>query len=146
MMETTVRQLINKKGNNVWSIQFNATVFEALELMAEKGVGALIIFDQDQLVGIFSERDYARKVILKGKSSRDTCVSEIMTKQVVCVRPEQTMSDCMALMTDKHIRHLPVLDDNKIIGVISIGDVVKEIISNQEFLIEQMENYITGSR
>ena len=145
-METTVRQLINKKGQSVWFTRSNTIVFEALELMAEKEIGALLVFDEDQLVGIFSERDYARKIILKGKSSHDTHVSEIMTKQVVCVRPEQSMTDCMALMTDKHIRHLPVLDDDKIIGVISIGDVVKEIISEQEFLIEQMENYITGSR
>ncbi len=143
-MDTTVRQLINKKGNEVWSIQADATIFEALELMSDKGVGALIVFDQNQLAGIFSERDYARKVILKGKSSHDTRISEIMTRQVICVRPEQTMTDCMALMTDKHIRHLPVLEGDKVIGVISIGDVVKEIISAQEFLIEQMENYITG--
>lgn len=145
-METTVRQLINRKGHTVWFIRSEKTVFEALELMAEKEIGALLIFDDDQLVGIFSERDYARKVILKGKSSHDTRVNEIMTKQVVCVRPDQSMTDCMALMTDKHIRHLPVLDEDKIIGVISIGDVVKEIISEQEFIIEQMENYITGSR
>lgn len=145
-MEITVRQLINRKGHTVWFTRPNATVFEALELMAEKEIGALLIFDDDQLVGIFSERDYARKIILKGKSSHDTRVNEIMTKQVVCVRPDQSMTDCMALMTDKHIRHLPVLDADKIIGVISIGDVVKEIISEQEFIIEQMENYITGSR
>jgi len=145
-MEITVRQLINRKGQTVWFTRPNATVFEALELMAEKEIGALLIFDDDQLVGIFSERDYARKIILKGKSSHDTRVNEIMTKQVVCVRLDQSMTDCMALMTDKHIRHLPVLDDEKIVGVISIGDVVKEIISEQEFIIEQMENYITGSR
>jgi len=145
-MQTTVRQLINRKGNKIWSTQSDAKVFAALELMAEKGIGALLVFDGDELVGIFSERDYARKVILKGKSSHSTAVSEIMTKNVICVRPDQSMNDCMALMTDKHIRHLPVLEDDKIIGVISIGDVVKEIISEQEFVIGQLENYITGSR
>ena len=145
-MQTTVRQLIGRKGNSIWSTQPDAMVFEALEQMAEKRVGSLLVFEGDQLAGIFSERDYARKVILKGKSSRDTCVREIMTQNVVCVRPDQTMDDCMALMTDKRIRHLPVLDGDEIIGVISIGDVVKEIISEQEFVIGQLENYITGGR
>ena len=145
-MNTTVRQLIQRKGNDVWTVKPDQTVFDALSLMAEKKIGALLVFDDDQLVGIFSERDYARKVILKGKSSRDTAVGEIMTENVVCIRPVQSMSDCMALMTDKRIRHLPILDDNQIIGVISIGDVVKEIISEQEFVIGQLENYITGGR
>lgn len=145
-MQTTVRQLINRKGNEVFSIQSDATIFEALELMAEKEIGSLLVFEVDQLVGIFSERDYARKVILKGKSSHNTVVSEIMTKNVICVRPDQSMADCMGLMTDKRIRHLPVLEDDAVIGVISIGDVVKEIILEQEFVIGQLENYITGSR
>jgi CBS domain-containing protein len=145
-MLTTVRQLINRKGNTIWSTRPDATVFEALELMAEKGIGSLLVFDGPQLVGIFSERDYARKVILKGKSSHSTAVSEIMTKNVIYVRPDQSMNDCMALMTDKRIRHLPVLEDDEVIGVISIGDVVKEIISEQEFVIGQLENYITGGR
>jgi CBS domain-containing protein len=145
-MLSTVRQLINRKGNKIWSTQSDTKVFAALELMAEKEIGALLVFDSDELVGIFSERDYARKVILKGKSSHSTAVSEIMTENVICVRPDQSMNDCMALMTDKHIRHLPVLENNEIIGVISIGDVVKEIISEQEFVIGQLENYITGSR
>jgi len=145
-METTVRQLINRKGNAVWYTQADATVFEALSLMAEKGIGALMVFDEDNLVGIFSERDYARKVILMGRSSRNTAVGEIMTKRVLVVNPNQTMDDCMALMTDKHIRHLPVMEDNSVMGIISIGDVVKEIISDQEFVISQLENYITGGR
>lgn len=145
-METNVRQLINRKGNAVWSTQPDATVFEALSIMAEKGVGALLVFEQDNLVGIFSERDYARKVILKGKSSSNTAVREIMTKKVLVVHPNQTMNDCMALMTDKRIRHLPVMEDNSVIGIISIGDVVKEIISEQEFVINQLEHYITGGR
>ena len=145
-METTVRQLINRKGNAVWSSQPDATVFEALSLMAEKGIGALLVFDEDTLVGIFSERDYARKVILKGKSSSSTAVGEIMTKTVLVVHPNQTMNECMALMTDKRIRHLPVMEDDSVIGIISIGDVVKEIISEQEFVIGQLENYIAGRR
>jgi CBS domain-containing protein len=145
-MLTTVRQLINRKGNQIFSTQPNATVFEALKIMAEKGIGSLLVFDAGQLVGIFSERDYARKVILKGKSSRETRVREIMTENVLYVRTDQTMADCMVLMTDKRVRHLPVLDQDEIVGVISIGDVVKEIISEQEFVIGQLENYITGSR
>ena len=145
-METTVRQLINRKGNAVWSTQPDATVFEALSLMAEKGIGAILVFEDHNLVGIFSERDYARKVILKGKSSSNTAVGEIMTKKVLVVHPNQTMNDCMNLMTDKRIRHLPVMEDNSVIGIISIGDVVKEIISEQEFVINQLEHYITGGR
>lgn len=145
-MQITVRQLINRKGNVVWSTPPNATVYEALKLMAAKGIGAVLVLDNDQVVGIFSERDYARKVVLKGKSSRETDVSEIMTKDVVYVRPDYTMTDCMALMTDKRIRHLPVIDDGDLVGVISIGDVVKEIISEQEFIIGQLENYISGGR
>jgi CBS domain-containing protein len=146
MMDVTVRQLINRKGDQVWSIRPSATVFEALELMAEKRIGALLVMQGTLLAGIFSERDYARKVILQGKSSRDTRVSEVMTSNVVGIRPDQTMTDCMALMTDKRVRHLPVLDEDKVVGMISIGDVVKEIISEQEFIIGQLENYITGNR
>lgn len=145
-MQTTVRQLVGRKGSNIWSTEPDAIVFGALKIMAEKEIGSLLVFEDDQLAGIFSERDYARKVILKGKSSHETKVREIMTENVVCVRPDQSMADCMALMTDKHVRHLPVLDNNEIIGVISIGDVVKEIISEQEFVIGQLENYITGGR
>lgn len=140
----TVRQLLETKGYDVWSIAPDATVYEALELMAEKEVGALLVLTGDKLVGIMSERDYARKVVLIGKSAIDTPVREIMTERVVCVRPEQTIGECMALMTDKHIRHLPVLEDGQLIGIISIGDVVKTIISEQEFIIEQLEGYITG--
>jgi CBS domain-containing protein len=145
-VQTSVRQLINRKGNTIWSTRPDATVFDALGLMAEKEIGSLLVFDGARLVGIFSERDYARKVILKGKSSHDTTVSEIMTGDVIYVRPDQSMADCMALMTDKRIRHLPVLERDEVIGVISIGDVVKEIILEQEFVIDQLENYITGGR
>jgi CBS domain-containing protein len=142
----TVNQLLEGKGTDVWSVTPNMTVYAALKLMAEKNVGALLVLEGDQLSGIFSERDYARKVILKGKSPMDTTVKEVMSQKVTCIRPEQSIEECMALMTDKHIRHLPVLKDNKVAGVISIGDVVKAFISEQEFIIEQLENYITGVR
>ena len=138
----TVRQIIESKAHKVLCISPDATVYDALKLMAEYDVGALVVMDGDRLVGIFSERDYARKVILHGKASRDTSVREIMTDKVLCVRPEQTMDQCMALMTDKRVRHLPVLDHKHVIGVISIGDVVKEVISEQQFMIEQLEQYI----
>jgi CBS domain-containing protein len=140
----TVGQLLQIKGNQVWSISPDALVIDALKLMAERGIGALIVLDAGQVVGIISERDYARKVSLLGKSSKTTPVSEIMTEKVVYVRPEQTMADCMALMTNKRIRHLPVIEHDQLSGVISIGDVVKEVISEQEFMIEQLENYIIG--
>jgi CBS domain-containing protein len=142
----TVRQCLGRKGDEVWSTRLDATVFEALQLMAEKDIGALLVLESGELVGIFSERDYARKVILYGKSSRGTIVGDIMTTKVICVRPESTIEECMALMTEERIRHLPVLEDERLVGVISIGDVVKEIISEQEFVIEQLTNYITGER
>ena len=138
----TVNEILQAKAGKLLSISPEASVLDALKLMAEREVGALVVLDGDQLAGIFSERDYARKVILFGKSSKDTAVSEIMTRKVVCVRPEQSVEDCMALMTDKRIRHLPVLQGNVVIGVISIGDVVKEVISEQRFMIEQLEHYI----
>jgi CBS domain-containing protein len=138
----TVRQIIESKTHKLLSISPDASVYDALKLMAERDVGALVVMDGERLVGIFSERDYARKVILYGKASKDTTVREIMTEKVLCVRPEQTMDQCMALMTDKRVRHLPVLDHKHVIGVISIGDVVKEVISEQQFMIEQLEQYI----
>jgi len=143
----TVKELLRNKGYQVWSIEPEATVYEALTLMAEKDVGALLVLDNaGQLVGILSERDYARKIVLKGKTSRETPVREIMTEKVVWVRPDQTIEECMALMTNKRIRHLPVMEESRLLGVISIGDVVKDIISEQEFVIAQLENYITGKR
>jgi CBS domain-containing protein len=138
----TVKEILQGKPLQVLSIAPEATVLDALKLMAEKEVGALVVLQGDKLAGIFSERDYARKVILHGKSSKDTPVSEIMTHKVVCVGPDQSVEDCMALMTDKRIRHLPVLQDKRVLGVISIGDVVKEVISEQRFVIEQLEQYI----
>jgi len=143
---TTVNQLLLIKGAEVHSIAPDASVYEALALMAEKNVGAVLVMEAGCLVGILSERDYARKVILYGRASRDTPVREIMTKRVVCVRPGQTAEQCMALMTEKRVRHLPVVNENRVVGVISIGDVVKSIISEQKFVIEQLENYITGTR
>jgi CBS domain-containing protein len=142
----TVRHLLEDKGDKVWSIRPSASVYDALERMAEKDVGALVVLEGDVLKGIFSERDYARKIVLHGKSAAETRVQDVMTPDVVCVSPEQRIEDCMALMTEKHIRHLPVLEDGKVVGVISIGDVVKEVIAEQEFTIEQLENYITGTR
>lgn len=142
---TSVKQILSEKGDEVWSTSPNTTVFDALKFMSDKGIGALVVLDDLKVVGVFSERDYARKVILKGKSSKNLPVKEIMTRRVVCVKPENTTEECMALMTDKHIRHLPVLEDDELVGIISIGDVVKAIISQQEFVIEQLENYITGA-
>jgi CBS domain-containing protein len=139
----TVRNVLAKKGTEVWSIAHDRTVYEAVQMMAEKDIGALLVIEADKPAGIFSERDYARQVILKGKSSRDTPVREVMTTRVVCVRPEQTVEECMALMTDKHVRHLPVITEGKIAGLLSIGDVVKAVISEKQFLIKQLENYIT---
>lgn len=141
---TTIDVILAKKGNQVWSIEPSAQVFAALELMAEKNVGALLVLNGQKIVGIMSERDYARKVMLKGKSSKSTPVSEIMTAEVLYVTPSQSVEECLALMTNKKIRHLPVLENDELVGIISIGDVVIEMISEKELLIEQLENYIKG--
>jgi CBS domain-containing protein len=138
----TVKEILEAKPQKVLSVSPEATVLDALKAMADYEIGALVVLEGERLAGIFSERDYARKVILHGKASKDTPVHEIMTHKVVCVRPEQSVEECMALMTDKRIRHLPVLQDKKVIGVISIGDVVKEVISEQRLMIEQLEHYI----
>ncbi len=140
----TVRKIMMSKGGNVWSISPHATAYEALQLMAEKDVGALPVIEDGQLVGVFSERDYARKVILKGKSSKETTVGDLMTKPVFYVTPERTIEDCMALMTAIHGRHLPVLENGRVVGVVSIGDVVNTIITQQKVVIRDLENYITG--
>jgi CBS domain-containing protein len=142
----TVNDLLQTKGHSVWSVEKETTVFHALELMADKDVGALLVLDEGRVAGIFSERDYARKIILRGRTSRETPVREIMTEKVLYVRPEQTVHDCMALMTRHRVRHLPVLAEGELIGLVSIGDVVKCIMDDQEFMIEQLENYITGRR
>lgn len=142
----TVAQVLRQKGDRVWSIGPDAMVYQALSLMAEKDVGALVVLQGERLVGILSERDYARKVILRGKSSLKTPVREIMTDRVVCIRPEQTVEECMALMTEHRVRHLPVLVDDRLAGLVSIGDVVKASIDEKDFMIQQLEHYITGSR
>jgi CBS domain-containing protein len=139
-----VSQILADKGDDAWSIGPDATVFEALELMAEKRIGAVLVIENGRLIGILSERDYARKVILLGRGSRDTPVRDIMSPDPCCIRPEQTIDDAMALMTDKRIRHLPVVKDSALEGIITIGDVVKAKIANQEFVIQQLENYITS--
>jgi CBS domain-containing protein len=142
---TTVRDILKEKGNRVWTVGPDQKVFEALTLMAEKGVGALVVVDGERVIGMMSERDYARKVILKGKTSRDTPVRDIMTSKVYYVTLERTVDECMALMTEKTIRHLPVMENDALSGIVSIGDVVKSMISEREFIIEQLEAYITGS-
>jgi len=138
----TVRQLLQSKGSAVYSVTPEASVFDALRLMADKNIGALLVVSGGRLSGIMSERDYARKVILHGKSSHDMPVREIMSEKVVTVQPEQTVEDCMALMTGKRIRHLPVVNGEKIVGLLSIGDLVKEVIAEQEQTIKQLESYI----
>ena len=140
----TVRHLLEEKGNQVWTISPQASTFEALELMAGKNIGALLVLAQDKIVGIFTERDYARKVVLKGKSSKTTIVGELMTTEVLYVAPDDTIENCMALITDKRARHLPVMENGELLGVVSIGDVVKAIISDREFMIRELERYITG--
>ncbi len=139
-----VRDILDVKGFSVWSIGPDASVFDALKLMAEKDIGALVVLDGGNLVGIISERDYARKIVLLGRASPTTQVKEIMTTDVVCVDPERNVDECMALVTEKRVRHLPVLENGKLIGLISIGDLVKSIITEQQFIIEQLERYITG--
>ena len=143
---TTVRSVLQTKDNTIWSIAPDALVFDALKIMADKNVGALLVTQKEKVVGIFSERDYARKIVLKGESSHTTAIKDVMTSGVLSVNPEQSIDECMTLMTNKHIRHLPVLENGKLIGLVSIGDVVKAIISEHEYTIKQLENYITGSR
>jgi len=140
----TVKDILQIKGRDIWRVELEATVFEALRLMAEKQVGALVVMDGKKLAGIISERDYARKVILQGRASATTLVKEIMTSHVVCTHPGQSIEECMAVMTDKRVRHLPVIEENNIVGIVSIGDLVKSIISEQKFIIEQLERYITS--
>ena len=140
---STVRNILKSKGNDVFSIPPSATVLDALQVMAEKGCGAILITENDHILGIFSERDYARRVVLQGKTERAK-ITDVMTKDIFYVSPQQTADECMAQMTDKHIRHLPVVEDGKLVGVISIGDLVKTVISQQKDLINSLENYITG--
>lgn len=143
-MKTTVSQILKVKGRDVWSIPPQASVLEALQRMAEKEVGALVVIEEGRVVGILSERDYARRVALEGLSSRNTTVRDRMTESVLYVTPENTIEECMALMTDKRVRHLPVLENQELIGIISIGDVVNKMISEQKFTIRELERYIEG--
>ncbi|HEX9445288.1 MAG TPA: CBS domain-containing protein [Candidatus Binatia bacterium] len=137
-----VKDILEVKGHSVWSVRPDASVYEAMALMATKGVGALMVMEGESVAGVISERDYARKVILEGRSSRTTEVKEIMTRHVLYAEPEQTIEQCMAVMTDKRVRHLPVLEQGRLAGVISIGDLVKSIITEQKFIIDQLERYI----
>jgi CBS domain-containing protein len=139
-----VSDLLDSKGRHIWYLPPTATVYEAIEQMAEKSVGALLVMEDDRLIGIVSERDYARKVILKGKSSRDIFVRQIMSHPVICISPDLTIERTMALMTEKRVRHLPVVIDQTVVGVISIGDVVRAIIDEKEFHIQQLTTYITS--
>lgn len=139
-----VKDILDVKGLNVWSIAPDVSVYDAMKLMADKEIGALMVMEGTKLVGIISERDYARKVILQGRSSKSTQVREIMTTRVVYAQPDQNIEECMALVTEKRVRHLPVIDEGQLVGVISIGDLVKSIISEQKFIIEQLERYIRG--
>lgn len=141
---TTVRELLQSKGKDIWSISPQASVYAALEIMADKNVGALMVIEEGQLVGIFSERDYARKGILHGRASKDTPVRELMTHPVFTVQQSQSLEDCMKLMTDKHIRHLPVLEQDRLMGIVTIGDVVKHIISEQKHAIQSLEDFIAA--
>jgi CBS domain-containing protein len=140
-----VRNILAKKGNIIFSVTPDTTVFKALEVMSEKNVNALLVMEDDTLAGIFTEKDYARKVVLKGKTSKSMLIKELMTSKLITVTPETSIDECMQLMTNKFIRHLPVLEYNKVVGIISIGDVVKFIIDEQKFIIENLEHYITGT-
>ena len=140
-----VSDILQAKGHEIWSVTPDTTVFDALRTMADKRIGAVLVIEAGKLVGLFSERDYARKIILVGKSSKDTPVREIMSSKLVCVRPDQFTADCMTLMTENRIRHLPVVHGDKLLGVVTIGDVVKAIIAEKEEEIDQLHSYITGA-
>jgi CBS domain-containing protein len=143
----TVRELLNAKGHDVYAIAPEASVYDALKLMADRNVGAVLVTDPGgNLVGILSERDYARKVVLRGHTSRETPVSAIMTEEVVCIPAEMTIDECMGLMTQRHIRHLPVTENHRPVGMVSIGDIGRALIENQGFVIDQLERYICGAR
>jgi len=145
-MKTVAQILRSKPDQTVYTITPTASVFDAVKLMAEKSIGALVVMAEEQVVGIITERDYARKIILMARSSKDTPVRDIMTSTVMYVRPDQASEECMVLMTENRLRHLPVMEGGKLIGLVSIGDLVKDIISEQKFMIQQLEHYITGER
>jgi CBS domain-containing protein len=145
-MKSVAQILKSKPDSTVHTISPTASVFDALKLMADKGIGALVVTEGEQVVGIITERDYARKVILMARSSKETPVHDVMTSSVMSVRSDSTSEECMVLMTENRVRHLPVMDNGKLVGLISIGDLVKDIISEQKFIIEQLEHYIAGER
>lgn len=141
----TVKTILDSKGRDVWSVTPDTLVSDALKVLADKNIGAVIVLDEEGAVaGIFSERDYARKIELEGRTSDETTISKVMTENVICVEPSQAIEECMALMVGKHIRHLPVLENGELAGIVSIGDIVKAMISEQQLLIEQLESYIRG--
>ena len=140
-----VRDLLSSKGSNVWTIQSDQTVLGAIQKMAEQDVGSLVVIEDGKLAGIFTERHYAREVFLKGRQSSTTPIRDVMSTRVICASPDQTIDECMAVMTNKRIRHLPVLDHGELVGIVSIGDLVKSKIADQEFLIDQLTQYIHGS-
>ena len=142
----TVKDILNEKGQDCWTVDPESTVYEALKKMAGKNVGALLVVKDDEVIGMFSERDYARKLVLKGKSSKDTKVGEMMSDRIYTVTPTSTTSECMQLMTDHRVRHLPVLDEGELVGVVSIGDIVNKIIQDQDKTIQQLGDYISGKR
>jgi CBS domain-containing protein len=143
-MNVTAKELVGYKGQEVWSVGPESTVFEALELMAEKNIGAVLVTDGDRLVGIFSERDYARKVVLAGKSSKDTMVRELMSGNLITTSPDTTVKECLDLFTENRIRHLPIVDNGKLVGILTIGDAVKHMITHLEQTVRDLEKYITG--
>lgn len=145
-MTTAAQILSSKPDKTIYTITPAASVFDAVKLMAEKSIGALVVMEGETVVGIITERDYARKIVLMARSSKDTPVRDIMTSQVIYVRPDQTSGECMGLMTETRLRHLPVMDNGKLIGLVSIGDLVKDVISEQKFAIEQLQHYIAGDR
>ena len=140
----TINQLLQNKGTHVETVATNATVYEALATMAGKGIGALVVLQDGRPVGLFSERDYARNIILKGRTSRETLVADAMSSPLMVAHPEQSVEECMAVMTEKRVRHLPVIQKDQLVGIVSIGDLVKEIIEDQQFVIEQLVSYING--
>ena len=143
-MNSKIKDILKTKGSQVWSVSPNDSVFRALEIMAEKEVGALVVLENNKIVGIFSERDYARKVILKGKASKSTTVKELMTSSVFCVTPETSVEECMALISEKRIRHLPVVENEKLVGMVTIGDTVKQTISDKDIHIKLLHDYIVS--
>jgi len=143
---TAVRHILDQKGHQVWSVHPDDTVYDAIKMMADKDVGALVVLDASKIVGIVTERDYARNVFLKGRASPQTLVDEIMGRDVICVELDKSIEECMAIMSAKRVRHLPVISDGELLGIVSIGDLVKTIISDREFVIEQLEHYIRGAK